>query len=482
MPPEQTKLAVLKWKTGTANGVPQYRRILALVGDAEEKDDTARYWIGCRQHASAEEISVTPAEPSLASLADTQRIERTLEREGFGTYADLALAVQSAARGWNDLAQGLLVRSRQGPQDPFSPRRSRPANHRAALATLAWNYWCEEFCTERDDRAYIVERLAQLQRGPLGLDSQAHKNVVEDVRKTLAPTESPPESVESIIDSMIDLGIEGGWRGRGLASLSSAGRSESYRKLQGMGLDAVPVLLKHTHDFRMTRCVQTDNRGTWHVRIADVVRELLNGLVPEEFAYDFLIREGRGKCVDRTHVLHWWMNHPQGVPLLVDELGAIPKTPKQPYWQSTAGRFAQLVCYTDDPRVWSALVENAKRVDIGQRLEMIQAVGSRSGHKDDRVIEFLAAFLDDEEARVASRIPNFAAFDDPKDAFEKLTQDLFSGPSAGFTFERLPVRDFAALQLAHKLGVKAGADSSWKESDWEALRTRVRDALAKRKP
>lgn len=43
----------------------------------------------------------------------------------------------------------------------------------------------------------------------------------------------------------------------------------------------------------MTRCIEQDAQGSWHVRIADVVRQLLNGLATEEFAYDFLIDEGR---------------------------------------------------------------------------------------------------------------------------------------------------------------------------------------------
>ncbi len=59
-------------------------------------------------------------------------------------------------------------------------------------------------------------------------------------------------------------------------------------------------------------------------------------------------------------------------------------------------------------------------------------------------------------------------------------QNLFLGPSAGFLFERLAVRDFAALQLADKLGLAASAEPSWKAADWESLRTEVRDALANR--
>lgn len=167
------------------------------------------------------------------------------------------------------------------------------------------------------------------------------------------------------------------------------------------------------------------------------------------------------------------------MPLLVAELDNLPVTPKEPYWLASAGRVAQLLCRTDDDRAWSALTRNAKRVDIGQRLEIIQTIGSRIKKADDRAIAFLSAFLDDEETRELMRLSDLANVDD---IAESLDKDLFSGPSAGFTFDRLSVRDFAALQLAETLGVKANADASWKESDWKSLRSKVRHTLNRNAP
>ena len=96
------------------------------------------------------------------------------------------------------------------------------------------------------------------------------------------------------------------------------------------------------------------------------------------------------------------------------------------------------------------------------------------------MIDFLAAFLDDKEERVTRNNLNLAAFDDPEEMIDKLANDPFSGPSAGFTFERLSVRDFAALQLASKLGMPTTADSDWKDSDWETLRAKVCEAVVRR--
>jgi hypothetical protein len=82
----------------------------------------------------------------------------------------------------------------------------------------------------------------------------------------------------------------------------------SYKRLRSAGLDAVPVLIAHLDDFRLTRSIQTDSDGrhTWHMRIADVVAGLLDELANEPFSYDVLRAEGRGKRLDRNHVLYWW--------------------------------------------------------------------------------------------------------------------------------------------------------------------------------
>src|SRR5262249_10136291 len=77
------------------------------------------------------------------------------------------------------------------------------------------------------------------------------------------------------------------------------------------GLSAMPLLLRHRNDFRLTRHMERSRWWdyTWHLRISDVVAQLLNGLADEPFAYDFLEAEGRGICLDAAHVNAWWQQH-----------------------------------------------------------------------------------------------------------------------------------------------------------------------------
>ncbi len=572
----QSELVILKRSNSTVNGIPLYEQVLVLLESANSKG-VPQYWFAGRLFDLPRDMSVAPAKPLASVVADSVPEKPSQNRSKFETDPDLILAVQCAERGWIELAAALLERSRRPPPYTSMREKIRPHNNRAALAAQAWNYWCEEFCRETGDRTKILERLSELcQRAP-GLDSPAHRNILHDMKQTLAAPKSPPDSVEEIVDSLVDAGIHGD-RDGDLSSLYYIYKNEAYQKLESMGLEAVPVLLNHTHDFRLTRCVESNHRGTWIVRIADVVHHFLNSLAGQEFAHDILVREGRGRCVDRDHVTFWWsetkgidvvtflrdkaitwddegvleanafllellarrypselvtlfkkyvaqmkyadplfeaiaianiseqekaelflgeiqsqnmqtresaieqllkISHEQAVPLLVAELDRLPKTPSEAYWSSDAGRVAQLLFSTDAELAWSTLARTAKRVDMGQRLEIIKTIGRVREKSKARAIAFLVQFLNDDETRILKRQ---SELEDEKNAEEMLAAELFSGPSAGFQFHQLSVRDFATLQLANLLGVEGNADAIWNESDWSSLRLLVSKALEGNSP
>jgi hypothetical protein len=433
-----------------------------------------------------------------------------------------------------------------------------------ALAELAWNHFCNEFAVSRGDRRVIVARMKKLLAGPFGLGDKAHQNIVADMERTLAKREAEAGSLEASVDALMDLDVEGSWPGCGYARFNNyAHWNAHYRRLRNKGLQAVPVLLRHVDDYRLTRCLQTtsDGRYTWHVRLADVVALLLNGLVSEPFAYDFRRLDGRGVSLDRDHVRVWWQengqkreldyllavvmrhdepdrNEPNGhvlhvlgarypdelvklfeaqikagkgagaffealaeskvsaktkeqlflaaaksdhewtrvlaqrelvrhhraaaVPVILQALDDLPKTPAEPYWTANTGSIAQSAFDSDDPKVWEALEKTAKRVDVGQRLEILGALGQvRGADERRRAIRFLKGFLDDTEVR------------------DRNSSKLFDGPCVGFLFPRLAVRDFALEKLAFILDLHGDPDPTWTEADWTKLRKRVQAAVAK---
>jgi hypothetical protein len=148
--------------------------------------------------------------------------------------------------------------------------------------------------------------------------------------------------------------------------------------------------------------------------------------------------------------------------LLLATLEALPKTPTEPYWACPEAAFAHLVLATDDPRAWKMLEKVAKRSDVGLRMEFMNPMNySYIGERQrQQRLEFLAAFLDDDEA------PDV-----------KANSKMFIGPHAGFTFERLTVRDLAAMTIASILEMPDKPDRDWTPQQWEKLRSQVKEKL-----
>jgi len=140
----------------------------------------------------------------------------------------------------------------------------------------------------------------------------------------------------------------------------------------------------------------------------------------------------------------------------------MPPTPKEPYWRSREAGLANLVMETDDARAWKALLAAARRADVGLRMELMNPmyytyIGQRQRKQR---LEFVAAFLDDATVRD-----------------EKSDPTLFEGPYAGFTFPKMEVRNFAAMQIACILHLSEDPKPGWTSKEWTALREKVRANL-----
>ena len=77
-----------------------------------------------------------------------------------------------------------------------------------------------------------------------------------------------------------------------------------------------------------------------------------------------------------------------------------------------------------------------------------------------RRLAFLAAFLDDDTVRDTASNP-----------------EMFRGFAAGRLFDRLEVRNFAAMQMAAILGTPVDPTPEWKAKEWTEVRNRVRAAV-----
>jgi hypothetical protein len=140
----------------------------------------------------------------------------------------------------------------------------------------------------------------------------------------------------------------------------------------------------------------------------------------------------------------------------------LPKKTRAPVWTADEGDVANLVIDSPSAQVWDALLAVARRAHVSLRMELMKPMTYSYIGEPQRAqrLHFLAQFLDDDTLRDSAH--------DPK---------LYEGPCAGFTFDRITVRDFAAMQLASLLEFAKDPESDWTQQDWTDLRAKVKAAL-----
>ncbi len=154
--------------------------------------------------------------------------------------------------------------------------------------------------------------------------------MIADMERTLVPVKTVPGSPEAALEALLESEFGWGWLGSSWQDgpRNIAVGNPHYKRLCGLGLSALPLLLRHRDDFRMTRHIEANSRSgyVWHLRIADVVAQILNGLGDEQFAYDFLELDGRGVCLDAAH-LNWWWKKMAGIKKLDYLLKKVQENP-----------------------------------------------------------------------------------------------------------------------------------------------------------
>jgi hypothetical protein len=206
-------------------------------------------------------------------------VELAWRNATFGLNAGLATALQCKARGWDALAQALWDASiKEYSGHPFGIGYQPPnLPPRTALACLAWAHWCNELLRPATDRAQIARRMRQLLEGGTLPVKDEHRALLKSLQAALVPSNASPGSPEAAIDELLEL-CPDDWSGRGRS------QDDAYWRLVDKGFDAVPALIDHLDDERLTRTVLTAimNSPPYHRRVGDIVTDLLRGLAGEE--------------------------------------------------------------------------------------------------------------------------------------------------------------------------------------------------------
>lgn len=229
--------------------------------------------------------------PRIREIAPEPEAVKDLD---LGLDDGLAAAIQCHARGWDGLARYLFGRSRQ----------NATASPRKQLLLKAWDYLEGQLAEPATDRASITRRLKDLICEVRELDTEPHRSILRGLDLTLLPSKANPGSIDALIDDLVDYNTDTGRPGRFFPFQE---RGERYWCVADLGFAAVPSLIRHLDDERLTRAMMQgfNNFPSWHLRVNDVVSDLLEGLAGHDIGRDWLRRQ-QGYAVDKKQASDWW--------------------------------------------------------------------------------------------------------------------------------------------------------------------------------
>jgi len=262
------------------------------------KDSPAILLVGTREIRleSHKTIEVVEPKPGLVKTVDLAYWEQAT----FESNAGLAIALQCNARGWKGLAQELWASSLKQSSGHHFGAFYQPANlpSRTAVAYLAWAYSGNELVKPDSDRSKTATRIKALLAAEPKLNTEGNRAILKALEAALVPSTAKPGTVERLIDDLTDM--------------CNSGRRHDeadprYTRVADMGFAAVPALLKHLDDDRLTRSVKQgfNNFPTWNVRVKHVVSDLLQELAGEGLGKDWLRRQ-QGWEVEIADAQAWW--------------------------------------------------------------------------------------------------------------------------------------------------------------------------------
>ncbi len=292
------------------------------------------FWLNQKSPGAPAEILVGPfrhkleivgrhqEQPEVFDLKSTSFVRVDFDWRGeFEPYpinVGLATAIQCEARGLGDLAESIAKESVKdgwggGPNlvssggpwvDPttfqVSFDQSSTAPLALTLAGLAWNHWLNEIGRIGSDWREIVSRMDHLLEAEPQIANQGRRAVVGSIHAALQPRTSTPGTPESLIDDLVDLARQS-W------PYQMYPADKAFAQLKELGFEAVPALIAHLDDERMTRSItpQFNNFRPRPRRIDDLVGEILQPIAGEDLGKDWLAVQ-IGWHLSKADALVWW--------------------------------------------------------------------------------------------------------------------------------------------------------------------------------
>ncbi|HEV3445194.1 MAG TPA: hypothetical protein VG099_11155 [Gemmataceae bacterium] len=208
----------------------------------------------------------------------------------------LAFAIHCKARGWDKLARAVLDEWEKVDEEERSPHTK--------LVQKAWEYWCAQLYEPGTDWRTIAGRLKGVTAADGSLDNAPNRALVRSLDLALVPSQAKPGSVAALIDRLIDCRTT--YSGLDVRSPTFQ-LDPKYQDVLHQGEAAVPELIKHLDDDRLTRTylLGFNNFFGYQCRIKHLVSDLLEDIAGKELRRDGLERV-IGYTVKKEKALAWW--------------------------------------------------------------------------------------------------------------------------------------------------------------------------------
>jgi hypothetical protein len=303
LPPPDAKLVrfVSSYQMNKGKVVP-INYALGFLLRPGTKDNPPLLLVGTEEYSLRWPDEVVAVEPRM-NLVNTGDLYWS-DRLDFAMNTGLVVALQFKARGWGSLAEELWTWSIQKAEGNPKGAFYQPANlpPRTAVSYLAWAFSANELLIPGSDRTKTAKRIRAVFAAEPDLNTAANRAFLESVESALVPSTAKPGTVERLIDD--------------LTEMSDPDREKTevdlhYSRLATLGFAAVPALLEHLADDRLTRRLQMFGAGgsgpgphipprSFHLKVGDVVSKLLRALAGMALG---TIWDGRVKKAD---ALAWW--------------------------------------------------------------------------------------------------------------------------------------------------------------------------------
>jgi hypothetical protein len=301
LPPKQARLVLFDYGwTQDAHGKDTPISHLAFLINPDSNKEQPLLLVGTLEYRPENEE--TKPRPVDADKLDAKTIRADWMKPVFQLNVGLATALQCEAQGYHRLASELLTVSLGQSSGHNYSAFFQPVNlpPKTALAFTAWAHWGNQLILSNSDRSVIARRMQDLLDVEPKLDTKPNRALLEDLKAALVPRKTEPGSADFLIDDLVELPYTP-------PSGSDDSPAPQYQQLALLGFKAVPNLIEHLDDHRLTRTVRLgfNNFPPYHLRVGDIVSDLLQGLAGDDLGKDWLRRQ-QGYTLDKAPVLAWW--------------------------------------------------------------------------------------------------------------------------------------------------------------------------------